>query len=173
MVLIKKKSTSSRSRKNKSSKIQSHKGGSPASEMVMSTLSDKSTTDTYPGCAKMDGNISSLELYKTTGGGKFKKHKSRKSSKSRKHNKKGRNSQKSKRMSKRRNLKGGGSDWMSSQYSLGSYNAPEASVSNFSSSAAASRNDYMNPPNLGSAGSGSPMGSLEGANVRMVGAPVI
>jgi len=29
----------------------------------------------------------------------------------------------------------------------------------------------MNPPNLGLAGSGSPMGSLEGANVRQIGSP--
>ena len=70
-------------------------------------------------------------------------------------------------------MKGGGSDWMSSQYSLGSYNAAEASVGQFSQSAAASRAEYMNPSTLGLAGSGSPMGALEGANVRSIGSPLV
>jgi len=73
-------------------------------------------------------------------------------------------------------MSGGGSDWISSQYSLGSYNQAEMSaedVAKFSQSAAGSRSDYMNPPNLGLAGSGAPMGSLEGANVNMTGSPLV
>ena len=68
----------------------------------------------------------------------------------------------------------GGSDWISSQYSLGSANAPEQSsnyLSQFSHSPAGSRDMYMNPPNLGSAGSGGTMSNLEGAGVSKVGAP--
>jgi hypothetical protein len=77
-----------------------------------------------------------------------------------------------------RNMRGGhyGSDWISSQYSLGSYNSAEQSadyVKQFSASGAGSRADYMNPPNLGSAGSGGAMGELEGAGVQKVGSPVI
>ena len=73
-----------------------------------------------------------------------------------------------------RGMRGGASDWISTQYSSGSYNAPEMSASDvglFSQSAAGSRAEYMNPQNLGSAGSGYAMGSLEGANVHMTGAP--
>ena len=69
----------------------------------------------------------------------------------------------------------GGSDWISSQYSLGSANAPEQSanyVNQFSHSAAGSRDTYMNPQNLGLAGSGGAMGDLEGAGVRTNGSPL-
>jgi len=73
-------------------------------------------------------------------------------------------------------MNGGGSDWISSQYSLGPSNNPEMSaedVGKFSQSVAGSRADYMNPPTLGLAGSGSPMNDLEGANVSKLGAPLV
>ena len=125
-----------------------HRGGSPASEMVMNQLTNGSKTEMFPACDKMTGDMSSLNTYQTTGG-------SRKSNR------------------KNKSMKGGGSDWMTTQYSLGSYNAPEASVGQFSASAAASRSDYMNPPTLGLAGSGSPMTALEGGNVHTIGAPLV
>lgn len=153
-------------------------GGSDASDMVMEKLANTSTTNKFPEGMNVTGNMESLNLYQPSGGsrksrkgGKGGKHKKGKTNKNKKN---GKNRTKSKNTkSKLRMMKGGGSDWMSSQYSLGSYNAAEASVAPFSQSAAASRNDYMNPPTLGLAGSGAPMGVLEGANVRMVGSPLV
>lgn len=153
-------------------------GGSDASDMVMEKLANTSTTNKFPEGMNVTGNMESLNLYQPSGGsrksrkgGKGGKHKKGKTNKNKKN---GKNRTKSKNTkSKLRMMKGGGSDWMSSQYSLGSYNAAEASVAPFSQSAAASRNDYMNPPTLGLAGSGAPMGALEGANVRMVGSPLV
>ena len=153
-------------------------GGSDASTMVMNQLANNSTTNKFPaGFSNVKGDMDSLNLYQPSGGSR----KSRKHSKSRKSHKKsnGRKSKKahksnkSHKSHKRRMMKGGASDWMSSQYSLGSYNASEASVGQFSQSAAASRADYMNPPNIGLAGSGSPMGALEGAGVRSIGSPLV
>ena len=153
-------------------------GGSDASTMVMNQLANNSTTNKFPaGFSNVKGDMDSLNLYQPSGGSR----KSRKHSKSRKSHKKsnGRKSKKahksnkSHKSHKRRMMKGGASDWMSSQYSLGSYNAAEASVGQFSQSAAASRADYMNPPTLGLAGSGAPMGALEGAGVRSIGSPLV
>ena len=91
-----------------------------------------------------------------------------------KKNKKNRNNNRNnKRNNKRNNMKGGASDWITSQYSLGPNNNPEATTAMFSQSAAASRNDYMHPPNLGSAGSGYPMTALEGGNTTQIGAPLV
>ena len=73
-------------------------------------------------------------------------------------------------------MRGGhASDWISSQYSLGNINAAGMNNSNaeFSASQGVERNVLMNPPTLGLAGSGYPMGSLEGANVNSVGAPLV
>ena len=149
-------------------------GGSDASDMVMEKLANTSTTNKFPEGFNVTGNMESLNLYKPSGGSR-KGGKSRKGRKSHKGGKtrKSKNTKSKNTKSKRRMMKGGGSDWMSSQYSLGSYNAAEASVAPFSQSVAASRNDYMNPPTLGLAGSGAPMGALEGANVRMVGSPLV
>ena len=137
------------------------KGGSKASDMVMAHLNADAKTNSFVGSKHIKGNMDSLNLYQPSGGSRKSKGKSRKS--------KG----KSRRV---RKMKGGGSDWISSQYSLGSYNQAEMSaedVGKFSQSAAGSRADYMNPPNLGLAGSGSPMSALEGANVSKAGAPLI
>ena len=137
------------------------KGGSKASDMVMAHLNADAKTNSFVGSKHIKGNMDSLNLYQPSGGSRKSKGKSRKS--------KG----KSRRV---RKMKGGGSDWISSQYSLGSYNQAEMSaedVGKFSQSAAGSRADYMNPPNLGLAGSGSPMSALEGANVSKAGAPLV
>jgi hypothetical protein len=146
-------------------------GGSDASKMVMSQLGNEYITKSYPTGYNVKGNMKSLNLYQTTGGTR-KNHKTcgdrknKSKSKSRKH----------KNNKSRKNMRGGGSDWISSQYSLGSYNGPEMSagdVAKFSHSQAGTRADYMTPPNLGSAGSGHGMGPLEGANVRMTGSPLV
>ena len=149
-------------------------GGSEASNMVMNQLANNSTTNTFPEGLNVKGNMESLNLYQPSGGSR-KSKKSKKSKKSRKSKKsnKSRKHSKSRKSNKRRMMKGGASDWMSSQYSLGPYNSPETSVGQFSQSAAASRADYMNPSTLGLAGSGSPMGALEGANVRSIGSPLV
>ncbi len=61
---------------------------------------------------------------------------------------------------------------MSSQYSLGNINAPHSGLSgNFTESGIPSHNSLMNPPNMGLAGSGSPMTALEGGTQSRVGAP--
>ena len=151
------------------------KGGSKASNMVMSHLNADAKTNSFIGSKPIKGNMDSLNLYQPSGGARKSKSKSRKSRKS-KGKSKGK-SRKSKGKSRRvRKMKGGGSDWISSQYSLGSYNQAEMSaedVAKFSQSEAGSRADYMNPPNLGLAGSGSPMSALEGANVSKAGAPLV
>ena len=158
------------------------KGGSKASDMVMSHLNAHAKTNSFVDSKPIKGNMDSLNLYQPSGGSRKSKGKSRKSKgKSRKSKGKSRKSKgksrKSKGKSRRvRKMKGGGSDWISSQYSLGPYNQAEMSaedVGKFSQSAAGSRTDYMNPPNLGLAGSGSPMSSLEGANVTKAGAPLV
>ena len=147
-------------------------GGSSASNMVMSNLKNNSLTTPFPTGFKVEGDINSLNTYKPSGGARRKSRKSRKSRKG----SKSRKSRKGSKSRKARKMSGGGSDWISSQYSLGSYNQAEMSagdVAKFSQSAAGSRADYMNPPNLGLAGSGSPMTELEGANVKSIGSPLI
>tara|TARA_Y100000389_G_C17264124_1_gene414543 strand:+ start:68 stop:712 length:645 start_codon:yes stop_codon:yes gene_type:complete len=150
------------------------KGGSKASDMVMSHLNADAKTNSFFGSKPIKGNMDSLNLYQPSGGSRKSKRKSRKSKgKSRKSSKSNGKSRKSRRV---RKMKGGGSDWISSQYSLGSYNQAEMSaedVAKFSQSAAGARADYMNPPTLGLAGSGSPMNALEGANVNKAGAPLV
>ena len=177
-------------------------GGSEQSKLVMDQLGDIVTTKKYPLGYNVKANMDSLKLYQPSGGSRKNKKKNNKKNKTNKTNKnlrntknnKGKKSRKynksnnsknanhskknniRKNRNKNKNMKGGGSDWISSQYSLGSYNGPEMSASavgQFSQAMAGSRADYMNPPNLGSAGSGYPMGSLEGANVHMTGAPLV
>ena len=165
------------------------KGGSKASDMVMSHLNADAKTNSFIGSKPIKGNMDSLNLYQPSGGARKSKSKSRKSkgksrkskgnsrkSKGKSRKSKGK-SRKSKGKSRRvRKMRGGGSDWISSQYSLGPSNNPEMSaedVAKFSQSEAGSRADYMNPPNLGLAGSGSPMSALEGANVSKAGAPLV
>ncbi len=179
----------------------SQSGGSEESDLVMKQLGDFAKTDKYPLGYNVKANIDSLNLYQPSGGsrknkkknnkknkttknlrsnknnsgGKFRKYKNSKNSKNAKNSKKN-NLRRNRNRNRNKNMNGGGSDWISSQYSLGSYNGPEMSaedVGKFSQSQAGSRADYMNPPNLGSAGSGYPMGSLEGANVHMTGAPLV
>jgi hypothetical protein len=153
-------------------------GGSPASDLVMESLGDKVHTVDYLPAEKIQGNMNSLNLYQTTGGSR--RRRSRRSGSRRSNRRSRRSNRRSHRTrrsgSRRRTQRGGfGSDWIMSQYSLGPNNNPEQSadwVSKFSRSTATSRNEYMNPASLGLAGSGSPMGSLEGANVRHVGSPL-
>ena len=162
------------------------KGGSTASDMVMTHLNTNAKTNSFLNDKPIEGDMNSLNLYQPSGGARKSKGKSRKS-KSRKSKGKARKSKGKTRKSKgkgkgrkskgkSRKMSGGGSDWISSQYSLGSYNQAEMSaedVAKFSQSAAGSRADYMNPPTLGLAGSGSPMSDLEGANVSKAGAPLV
>jgi hypothetical protein len=159
-------------------------GGSPASDMVMENLNDMAKTDSYPPEPKVAGNMNSLKLYQTTGGALRQKrnhkkshHRKSRTNKSRTNKRNGRSkkSRNNKRNNRNRIMRGGGSAWLNSQNSLGNINAPEQPaswVSQFSQSTATSRDMLMNPPTLGLAGSGYPMGSLEGANVRMTGAPL-
>lgn len=171
-------------------------GGSLASDLVMEQLSQKPKTEPFDPAWSPKGDMNSLNLYETTGGARRRRTR-RTSKKNSKNNKKAsrrsRNSRfrnnnsrsrKSKRNTKRNSnrnnralpqQRGGASDWIMSQYSLGPNNYPEQPgswVGQFSQSTATSRNDYMNPSTLGLAGSGYPMGSLEGANVAHVGAPI-
>jgi hypothetical protein len=166
-------------------------GGSLASNLVMEQLTQKPKTEPFDPAWSPKGDMNSLNLYETTGGARRRrktrrassnKRDKKRTSRSRSRNSRNKNSnmRKSKRNTKRNNRsssqqRGGGSDWIMSQYSLGPYNNPEQPgswVSQFSRSTATSRDDYMNPKTLGLAGSGYPMGSLEGANVSHVGAPI-
>jgi len=166
-------------------------GGSPSSDLVMEQLEGVPQTKAYPNGWKVKGDMNSLNLYETTGGSRKKHNKGRKdkkrsnrkssnrkssnhkSRKNKSQSRKNKNSKRSHRNNRTRSQRGGASDWIMSQYSLGPNNNPEASTSLFSHSTATPRSEYMNPSTLGLAGSGYPMGALEGANVRSVGAPLI
>jgi hypothetical protein len=161
----------------------SQMGGGLASDLVMENLTSVPETKMYPESFKVKGDMNSLNLYQTTGGAR-RKHRSRKhrshKNKSRKHKSRShkRRSQRggsSCGTTERRPQSGGASAWLASQYSLGPANNPEMSASavgQFSQAMATAQRDYMNPASLGLAGSGYPMGSLEGANVRHVGSPL-
>lgn len=171
--------------------VPKQKGGSAASDMVMANLTDNATTMTYPAEPMIKGNMNSLKLYETTGGARKQRrnrhrnsHKHRNSYKHRNSHKNRKNlnkkTKKNKRNSQKREnrkhvMRGGASDWIMSNYSQGNINAPEqpaSLTSQFSASSPSSRDMLMNPPTMGLAGSGFPMSGLEGANVRMTGAPV-
>ena len=143
-------------------------GGSSASDMVSANLMDNAKTVSYPEGFNVTGNINSLKLYAPIGGSRKGKMGS-KSKKSRKHKK----SKKSKKSRSHKHMMRGGSDWISSQYSLGNINNQMNNTADFSSAQGVSRDILMNPPTMGLAGSGSPMGALEGANVQSVGAPLV
>ena len=169
-------------------------GGGTASDMVMSQLTDVAQTADYPEGYKVAGNINSLNLYAPSGGAKKnkrgnkkrsnkklsnnKRNNNKKRSNKKRNNKKSNNnrSNKSRRNNNNNVMRGGhASDWISSQYSLGSINGNSMndSTNDFSNSQGVSRDILMNPPTLGLAGSGYPMGDLEGANVSAIGAPLV
>jgi len=160
-------------------------GGSTASDMVLSNLNSASETVKFPEGFNPNGNINSLNTYEINGGSRKRRaskgrkgRKGRKGSMSKKHGKSHRKSKsrKSKKYNRHHMMRGGhASDWISSQYSLGNINAAGMNNSNaeFSASQGVERNALMNPSTLGLAGSGYPMGSLEGANVNSVGAPLV
>ena len=191
-------------RKQFSKSNKNQNGGSPASDMVGAQANQKALTEVVPEGCPLKGDMNSLNLYQTTGGGscggmdnKYKatggarrrrsSRKTRRSHrktprrshhKSKKSHRKGKKSRKSNNKNKnnRRNksMRGGGSDWIMSQYSQGNINAPESDMwKQFSGSAPSARDSLMNPPTLGLAGSGAPMGGLEGAGVKIVGAPLV
>jgi hypothetical protein len=162
-------------------------GGSLASDLVNEQLNENATTKAYQPSWNPKGDMNSLNLYQTTGGARRKtrnskshrnksRHTKTRNHYSKKNNTRKHKSQRNRRNNRSRQQRGGGSDWIMSQYSLGPSNNPEQSaswVSQFSTSGATSRADYMNPSTMGLAGSGSPMGSLEGANVRHIGSPMV
>jgi len=148
-------------------------GGSLASNLVMEQLTQKPKTEPFDPAWSPKVDMNSLNLYQTTGGARRRSRRSRKHKTARRHTKSKSKSRRNNRT--RRNQRGGASDWIMSQYSLGNINAPEQPaswVSQFSQSSATARSELMNPSTLGLAGSGAAMGSLEGANVRHVGAPL-
>jgi hypothetical protein len=154
-------------------------GGSATSDMVMNNVSDNAIPMQYQPSPKAIGNMDSLNLYQTTGGGKTSSSNKPKmggggSKKQHGGSKKQRGRSKKQRGGSKKQ-RGGGSDWIMSNYSQGNINAPgqpNSWVSNFGSSQSTGRNMLMNPSSMGLAGSGFPMGSLEGANVSMTGAPI-
>ena len=163
-------------------------GGGTASDMVLSELNDVAQTADYPEGYKVTGDINSLNLYAPSGGAKKRKAKknkrsnkkrsnrNKKSSKRTRRNKKNNSQMNSNDMHNNSVMRGGhASDWISSQYSLGSINGASmnGNTGDFSNSEGVSRDILMNPPTLGLAGSGYPMGALEGANVSGVGAPLV
>lgn len=167
-------------------KCGGQKGGSLASDLVMEQLTQKPKTEPFDPAWSPKGDMNSLNLYETTGGARRRKTRSssRKNNKSSRRSRSNSRNNKSKRKSKHNSKKnnnskrvqrGGASDWIMSQYSLGPINNPEQPgnvVGQFSLSTATSQNELMNPRTMGLAGSGYPMGSLEGANVSRVGAPI-
>lgn len=150
-------------------------GGSSASDMVMANMDTATDTKAYPAEPKVVGNMNSLNLYQTTGGARRRRNYKRNSKNNKKNNKQSKKSKRSNKRSNKRSQRGGASDWIMSNYSQGNINAPAQPLSwtnEFGVSQPSARDMLMNPPSLGLAGSGYPMGSLEGANVRMTGAPV-
>jgi hypothetical protein len=155
-------------------------GGGTASDMVLSQLNDVAQTADYSDGYKVTGDINSLNLYAPSGGAKKNKRSNKKRSNKKKSNKNRNNkTRRNKKNSSKKNnrvMRGGhASDWISSQYSLGSVNGAsmDSNTGDFSNSQGVSRDIIMNPPTLGLAGSGYPMGALEGANVSSVGAPLV
>ena len=158
-------------------------GGGEASDMVLSQLNDVAQTASYPEGYKVTGDINSLNLYAPSGGAKKSndnnnmrnnKKRSNKKRSNKNRNKKTRSNKHSSKKNKHVMRGGHASDWISSQYSLGSVNGAsmDSNTGDFSNSQGVSRDIIMNPPTLGLAGSGYPMGALEGANVSSVGAPL-
>jgi len=171
--------------------------GGTASDMVMANLTDNATTMKYPPGLEVKGDINSLNTYELTGGksgnkrkngGKTNKNHSKSNNHHKNHKKnKNKSNSQNKRNNKNKNskynhkhknhsMKGGyASDWISSQYSQGSINGSSmtGNTGDFSVSQGTARDILMNPPTLGLAGSGYPMGKLEGANVHSVGAPLV
>ena len=155
-------------------------GGSTASDMVTSQLTDVAKTSAYQDGFNVQADINSLKLYAPSGGfrkNKMHKHKNSKRRSAKHHNKKSTKSRKmgKRNKSKKNKIMKGGSAWIASQYSLGNINASGMSsdIGNFSESQGVSRDILMNPPTMGLAGSGSPMTGLEGGNVTTVGAPLV
>ena len=154
------------------------KGGSLSSDLVMEQLNSMENNKSLnTNWESVKGDMNSLKLYQTTGGSHHHKHGKKHNKKSSKRHSKSKKSSKrhSKSRKSKKSMRGGGSDWIMSQYSLGPSNNPEmpaSMVGQFSQSMATSRSEYMNPLSLGSAGSGYPMSSLEGANVKHIGAPL-
>jgi hypothetical protein len=164
-------------------------GGGTASDMVLSQLNDVAQTADYPEGYKVTGDINSLNLYAPSGGAKKRKAKKNKRSNKKRSNRNKKSSKRTRRnksqhsrmnnsrdMHNNNVMRGGhASDWISSQYSLGSINGASmnGNTGDFSNSEGVSRDILMNPPTLGLAGSGYPMGALEGANVSGVGAPLV
>ena len=90
-------------------------GGSPASARVHALLSNEACgSNNMPTSAQLNGDPANLPLYRTSGGGKKRRSKSKKSKKLRK----------SKKSRKSKSQRAGGSDWISTQYSRGPSNYP-------------------------------------------------
>ncbi len=72
-------------RKTKSRKVtRRHRGGSPASDRVMSFVTGQGVMASTPGTPKIAGDVSALKLYQLTGGKRSGK-KSKKSKRSKRH----------------------------------------------------------------------------------------
>lgn len=173
-------------------------GGSLSSEMVMGNLTPEPLNKNMGvGVPLLESTnkpeyLNSVKLYSPLSGGgknkmlvinktnmkKFSRSKSNQKGGSRIHKKSKKHSshKKSKRSHKRTHKQthkqcGGGSDWISSQYSAGPVNiAPQsaAMTAMFTSGGAPS----TAPVDVGRAGSGYPMGPNEGGTTGTVGAPV-
>jgi hypothetical protein len=160
-------------------------GGSLASNLVMEQLNQKPKTEPFDAAWSPKGDMNSLNLYETTGGARRRHRRSKGRRASRKNNKSNRRSRNntrrrhrlnrnSRRNNRNRRTQRGGSAFTTTLYSqnINTPEQPASWVSQFSQSGPSSRNELMNPSTLGLAGSGAPMGSLEGANVRQVGSPI-
>ena len=155
-------------------------GGSLASDMVMSTVKGQhdepydflpsaecSDTTAFKGVNQTAGSLakSMIKKHKKMMRNHSKKSKSKKHSKRRSTPKSHRKShRKSHKMSMKNmsqpgemQMMGGGSDWVTSQYSQGPINNSGDLSSYFSKNKPSSRNSLLNPPNLASAGSGASM----------------
>lgn len=127
-------------RKTKSRKVtRRHRGGSPASDRVMSFATGEGVMASTPGTPKLAGDVNSLKLYQLTGGKKKSKHSKR--------------SQKSKRS--KRHLKskrgGGATDFRDTLYSrkYDGGRTDEAPFFNaFTSEEYISPQDLVNEPNM-------------------------
>lgn len=154
-------------------------GGSKASDMVTSNLNAKAETFGYAAGMKVNGDINSINNYQPVGGSrrrrsrKGKKSRKSKTRKSKKHGGKSHKSSNKRKSGSRRNMRGGGSDWWSTQMSYGNINAAGQDPSAFTNEKSPSQHDLMNPSTRDLAGSGAPMGNLEGAGVTRVGAPLV
>ena len=121
--------TNSKSKSRRRSR-RTMRGGSPASDRVMSFVTGPSPLHNNVVSPRIPGNVNSLNLYQTTGGGRRRRRRrSRRRTRRRTRRNVRRNTRRrtrrKRRRRRRRRQRGGGSDWAQTLYSRGPLSTPD------------------------------------------------